>query len=275
MTNILVIGSSGMTGRRLVPLLAARDVRVRATRRTPAAGDTRFLWEDPSTHAPAFAGIDAMYLVPPPLVAAPAAVVAPALASARAAGVTRVVLCSSLGVELSPGPVRAGWRALEAAIVDSGLAWTILRPGGFAQNFTEGFLAPGVRQGTVASAAGEGAAAFIDAADIAAVAAAALLDASHAGATYALTGPAALTFRQALDVVGELAGRTVDYRAITSAEMARMLGGFGVPQDYAAMIVADQDAIREGRGARVSGDVARVLGRPATPFATAIARDGT
>jgi uncharacterized protein YbjT (DUF2867 family) len=267
MTNILVIGSTGMTGRRLVPLLTSRDATVRATSRTATDQTVRFVWEDPTTHAAAFAGIAAVYVVPPALVAAPAPLVAPALAAARAAGVQRVVLCSSLGVEISPGPVRAGWRALESAVTSSGLEWTILRPGGFSQNFTEGFLAPGVRQGTVVSAAGDGATAFIDAGDIAAVAAAALLDRAHAGATYALTGPAALTFPQALTRVSERVGRPVSYRAISSDEMLHMLMGFGLPSDFAAMVVADQEAIRDGRAARVAGDVERVLGRPATPFA--------
>jgi uncharacterized protein YbjT (DUF2867 family) len=269
MTNVLVIGSSGMTGRRLVPLLTARHTTVRATRRTPTDQHTAFRWEDPSTHAAAFAGIDAAYLVPPALVASPASLVAAALATARTAGVQRVVLCSSLGVEISPGPVRAGWRALESAVTSSGLGWTILRPGGFAQNFSEGFLAPGVQQGMVVSATGDGAAAFIDALDIASVAATTLLDPAHVGATYALTGPAALTFPQALAIISERLGRHVQYRSISGDDMLRMLVGFGLPSDYAAMVVADQEAIRDGRGVRVTDDVERVLGRPATAFAHA------
>src|SRR4051812_19508951 len=124
-TNIVVLGSSGMTGRRLVPLLRERGANVRATRRS---GEASFVWEDPSTHAAAFAGIDAAYLVPPALDAHPAPVVATTLAAARAAGVTRVVLCSSLGVVLSPGAIRQGSRELERTVVESGLDWTILRP---------------------------------------------------------------------------------------------------------------------------------------------------
>jgi hypothetical protein len=71
----------------------------------------------------------------------------------------------------------------------SELEWTILRPTGFAQNFSEGFLLPGILQAdTMFTASGDGAVAFVDAADIAALAAAALTDAHHAGAIYALTG---------------------------------------------------------------------------------------
>ncbi|HEY6033408.1 MAG TPA: NAD(P)H-binding protein [Kofleriaceae bacterium] len=270
MSNILVIGSSGMTGRRLLPRLTARGATVRPTRRTAGDGHVRFVWEDPATHAAALANVDAIYLVPPGFVAAPAPIVKPFLAAALTAGVQRVVVCSSLGAEISPGPVRDGWRAFERSVIESELAWTILRPGGFAQNFTEGFLAPGVHQGVVVSATGDGAAAFIDADDIAAVAVEALLDPAHAGATYALTGPAALTFEQATRVVAELAARPIAYRAITSEELRHMLTGFGLPADYAALVVADQEAIRDGRGARISSDVERVLGRSPTSFREAI-----
>src|SRR4051812_36212722 len=170
--SILVIGASGMTGRRLVRHLGAS---ARPTRRTAGAGHVRFVWEDRTTHGPALADVDAVYLVPPAFVADPAPLVAPFLVAARAAGVRRAVLCSSLGVTLAGEPEHSGRRTLEHAVMDSGLDWTMLRPGGFAQNFTEGFLAPGVAQGAVVSATGTGAVAFVDADDIAAVAAAALV----------------------------------------------------------------------------------------------------
>jgi len=202
--NILVIGASGMTGRRLVPRLTKRGALVRTTSRaapTATNAHVRFEWADAATHAQALEGVDAIYLIPPALVATPEPLVAPFLGAARAAGVRQVVLCSSLGVEISPGPVRDGWRALERRVMDSGLSWTVLRPGGFAQNFSEGFLAAGVQHGSVSAAVGDGHVAFVDADDIAEVAVAALLDSGHAGATYALTGPRALSFAQATRVV--------------------------------------------------------------------------
>jgi len=266
--TVLVLGASGITGRRIAAHLAERAI-VRAVGRTTAIP---FDWNVPETHGPALAGADAIYLVPPPFVAEPSAHVARLLAAAQRAGVRRVVAVTSLAVTFPTEPASSGRIALERAITSSGLEWTLLRPGGFAQNFSEGFLRPGVDRGLVVSATGTGQTAMIDADDIARVAAIALLDPGHAGAAYALTGPEPLTFAAATEVVARAAHRPIEYRGITDAELAGLLAGFGLPPDYAAIVVRDQRAIREGAGAIVSGDVERVTGRAAASFAEAAAR---
>ncbi|WP_420713977.1 hypothetical protein [Streptomyces sp. NRRL WC-3742] len=50
---------------------------------------------------------------------------------------------------------------------------------------------------------------FVDAEDIAEVAAAALTEDGHGGRTYQLTGPRAIGFAEAADLIGAAAGRTV------------------------------------------------------------------
>ena len=238
---------------RLVPRLAERGVTVRAVSRK-----TNFDWARPETFPPAVAGVDAVYLIPPAFIADATPMVRPFLVAAKAAGAARVVVVSSLGVEFPHEPKTSGRIALERCVQDSGLEWTVLRPGGFAQNFSESFMLPGVRQGTVVSATGTGAVAFIDADNIAAVAAAALTEPGHASATYALTGPSALTFSEAVAIISKVSGRPVTHRAISGDEFAAMLAGFGLPPDYAAILVRDQRGIAEGAGARVSDVVARI-----------------
>lgn len=266
---ILVLGATGKTGRRLVPRLRAAGARVRAASRRPADGQTLFDWDRPDTHAAALAGVDAVYLVAPAFVEDPTAATGPFLERAAAAGVTRVVAVSSLGVTFPHEPPDSGRRNLERQVIASGLAWTLLRPTGFAQNFSEGFLLPGIRQAdAVVTATGDGAVAFVDADDIAAVAAAALTELGRAGRTYAVTGPEALTFADAAVVLSEVSGRAITHRTITSEEMGRGLEGAGLPADYVAMLLNDQRAVREGAGAQVTDDVTRATGRAATPFRT-------
>jgi uncharacterized protein YbjT (DUF2867 family) len=266
--TVLVLGATGKTGRRLVPRLHARGLNVRAASRR-AGGDRAFFdWDRPDTYGPALAGVDAVYLVGPELVEDPTAVVGPFLDRARRAGVTRLVALSSMGVEFPREDPGSGRLKLERQVMASELEWTILRPSGFAQNFSEGFLLPGILEAdTVATATGDGAGAFVDADDIAAVAAAALTEGSHAKAKYVITGPEALTFAEAAAVISEVTGRTITHRNIPSNELMRILRDAGVPADYAAMVVGDQEAIRDGSGARVTDVVARVGGRPPTPFA--------
>lgn len=266
-TDILVLGATGITGRRIAARLAARGASVRAASRNPEDGHTSFDWADPSTHLPALAGATALYLVPPPLVVDPSAAVAALLEDARQAGVRKVVACSSLGVTFPQEPADSGRLAVERAVTGSGLAWTLLRPSGFMQNFSEGFLLPGIlRADGVTSATGDGAVALIDADDIADVAVDALLDDRHPGQRYSLTGPSALTFERATELVAAAARRPLAHHSISSTEFASMLRGLGVPGAYVDLLVRDQVAIRDDHAAGISPDVERVLGRSPGTF---------
>jgi uncharacterized protein YbjT (DUF2867 family) len=259
--NILVLGATGKTGRRLLPYLSTRGANVRAVSRP------RFDWHQPDTHQPALAGVEAIYLVPPDLVEDATPVVGPFLDLAAQAGVRRVVLLSSMGVEFPNDRPDSGRARLERQITASGLEWTILRPGGFNQNFSEGFLLPGILHAdAIATATGDGAVAFVDADDIAAVAAATLTEEGHHEATYVVTGPEALTFGEATAIISRAAGRAIAHRQISSEALTQILIGAGLPASYAAMVVGDQEAIRDGFGARVTDVVSRLTGRAAKPF---------
>jgi uncharacterized protein YbjT (DUF2867 family) len=267
--TVLVLGATGKTGRRLLPHRTARGSTVRAASRQPGEGRTRFDWNQPDTYDPALTGVDAIYLVPPDLIEDATPIVAPFLDRAARAGVRRVVLLSSMGVEFPNEGPGSGRDNLEQRVKASGLEWTILRPGGFNQNFSEGFLLPGIlHAGAIATATGDGAVAFVDADDIAAVAAAALTEDGHHQATYVVTGPEALTFADAAAIIGTAAGRPIAHRQISSADLTQILTGAGLPANYAAIVVGNQEAIRDGLGDRVTDVVQRVTGRPAIPFTT-------
>jgi uncharacterized protein YbjT (DUF2867 family) len=202
MGEYLVMAGTGKTGRRLAARLAAEGHVARAAARHPSGrGDVegvrpvRFDWDDPATHGPALAGVDGIYLVPPALRVDHAPLVDAFLARTRAAAIPRVVLLTARGVDQAPpeSPLRAAELALEA----TGIASTVLRPSWFMQNFSEGVFAEGVHAGELAVPAGDGLTPFIDAEDIAAVAAVALTRDGHAGRAYDLSGPEALSWGRA------------------------------------------------------------------------------
>jgi uncharacterized protein YbjT (DUF2867 family) len=264
---ILVTGATGKTGRRLLNHLARRGQVTRAASRRGDGGSVVFDWHNPATFAPALDGARAVYLVAPEFVDDPSDVVAAFLGQARRSGVESVVALSSMGVAFPHEPQDSGRRNVERAVSESGLQWTILRPTGFAQNFSEGFLLPAILQaGAVVTATGAGAVAFVDADDIAGVAACALTESGHASATHVITGPHALSFGEAADAIAKASGRAVVHRALPREGMAQLLQQAGMPADYADMVLRDQDAIREGYGADVTDTVARVTGRPARNF---------
>ena len=266
MDTHLIIGGTGKVGGRVANDLrnAGRPVRV-ATRK---GGDVRFDWYDPATYAPALDDVEAVYLTGPGSSTDYSPLVSDFLAEAGRAGVRRVVLLSARAAIFQPDGVVA--RA-EQAVRDSPVSWTILRPSWFAQNFTEGIFIP--RDDTVTAPVGDGLEPFIDVADVAAVAAATLTGDQHDGETIDLSGPEAMTFAEAVAVVGEQAGRNLRFEAADPGDFALEMSNAGMTDLYVAWRMAMFEGIRDGRDAFLSDGVERVLGRPATTFAAWAARE--
>ncbi|HWO60417.1 MAG TPA: NAD(P)H-binding protein, partial [Umezawaea sp.] len=182
---------------------------------------------------------------------------------AKACGVRRVVLLSSQGAGTRPGSYRHPV-AFEDAVRDGGPEWTVLRPGGFHSNALA--WAEGVRERReVAAPFGDVALPGVDPEDVAAVAVAALREDGHAGRTYELTGPEAVSPRERARMLGDAVGEPVRF-AEQPREEARgwMLGFMPEPVVEGTLAILGEPTPRERA---VSPDVERVLGRPATGFA--------
>ncbi|MFI7278055.1 NAD(P)H-binding protein [Streptomyces sp. NPDC049879] len=269
---IVITGATGNVGRPLVRELAASGERVTAVSRAVTAADVpegvRHLAADltePDGLRPAFDGADALFLHN---TGAAAHLVDPhrILAAARAGGVRRVVLLSSQGVVTRPGSQSHGGlaRAWEEAVRDSGMEWTLLRPGGFASNAYA--WAPSVREHrAVAAPFGDVGLPVVDPDDIAAVAAAALREDEHAGREYMLTGPAAVTPREQARAIGEALGEPVGFTEWTREEARAAMGAF-MPEPVVETTLAILGE-PTGEELRVSPDVARVTGRAPGSFA--------
>jgi uncharacterized protein YbjT (DUF2867 family) len=261
---VLVTGGTGTTGSRVATALRARGVAVRVASRRAASGQVRFEWADPGTHANALDGVRAVYLVAPVGVADPAPLVTPFLDLVRERGVRRVVLLSSSAVpEGAPG-LGELHRMVCAGVPEP----TVLRPSWFMQNFLGDH--PHARsartEGEIVTASGDGRVAFVDAGDIAAVAAHALADEEPHVGEYVLTGPEALSYADAAAVLSELVGRPVRHRAVGAAELAERLVAAGYPGDFAAVLAALDEGIARGGEDRTTSAVQDVTGRPPRSF---------
>jgi uncharacterized protein YbjT (DUF2867 family) len=145
--------------------------------------------------------------------------------------------------------------------------WAVLRPSWFMQNFV-GQHATGIRErGEIITATGEGRVAFVDAADIAAVAARALLDPVPHNTDHLITGPEALSYAGAAAIITDTTGRIVRHRAVSTAEMTTRFVATGLSPGYAAMLAGLDEDIRHGAEDRVTPTVQDVTGRPARSFA--------
>lgn len=270
--TVLVIGGTGTTGGLVATLLREQAAAVRIATRRPAAGDpahVRFDWNEPATYGPAAAGADRIYLIAPIGVADPAPLVEPFLAGALRADVRRVVLLSSSAVRQGTSGLGALPRMVRAMVPE----WTVLRPSWFMQNFLrEHPVAAGIRDhGEIVTATGTGRVAFVDAADIAAVAVRALLDVVPHNADHVITGPEALSYADAAAVITAACGRPVRHRPVSTAEMTDRFVAAGVPPEFAAILAGLDQDIRHGSEDRVTSTVADITGRPARSFAEFVA----
>jgi uncharacterized protein YbjT (DUF2867 family) len=260
----LVTGGTGKSGGRVVSLLRARGASVRVASRH---GEPRFDWLDRTTWDSALEGVKAVYLVP----FDGHLLTRPFVERAVRLGVERVVLLSGRGVDV-PGysgeANSAGATHVdgESAVRGSGVAWTILRPTWFAQNFSEGVFRDAVLAGELRLPAGDGAVSFVDAEDIAAVAVAALTEDGHEGQTYELSGPRALTLAEAVAEISGATGRAIRYVPVSHERFVAEFIARGRPAAEAEDF-AEVSPIRRGMDAHVSDGVRRALGRRPRDFA--------
>jgi uncharacterized protein YbjT (DUF2867 family) len=265
-TTALVTGATGNLGGAVVAALAARGVAVRAVVRSPDAplprgtqpvvGDL----DHPESFADAIDGVGAAFLLPgfadmPGLVAL-----------LRDRGMARVVLLSGASAgDGDPGnAVSEYMRASEAAVREGGVPWTILRPNAFMSNALR--WRPQLEAGDVVRLPFAGVAqAMTDPADIATVAAAAMLEDGHAGATYRLSGPEPLLPADCVAILAEVLDRPLTFEAVPD-DVARTEMAATMPERYvdAFFRFYVDGTIDE---AQVFDTVHEVTGRPPGSFA--------
>ena len=271
MHPILVVGATGRVGRQVIAELVVSGVAVRAlTRQTGpqfpwpvdiAVGDLT----QPESLDAALEGVDRVFL----LWTAPATAVAPAIA--RIARRPRHVVFLSSPHQTphpffqQPNPGARLHRAIERELAVSGVPWTILRPGMFATNAL-GFWMPQIRHGDVVRWPYAGAStAPVDVRDVATVAARVLLEATHTGRDYVLTGPQSLTQAEQVAVIGEAIGRRLHYDELPPAEARRELAST-LPPDILDLLM-NAWAVAVDRPAWVSHAFGELTGRPPRTFA--------
>jgi uncharacterized protein YbjT (DUF2867 family) len=272
---ILITGGSGTIGQALLAELRTGHIAVRVlTRdveraRAKLGSDielARADFADPRSLEQALHGVQAVFMVwaPGPFIADHDLAMVRAM---KDSAVGRIVKLSSFGADRAPPLLVSSWhRRGEVVVMRSGLAWTILRPAGFASN-TLGW-APNIRAGAaVPLSTGDGQQAIVDPRDIAAVARRALTTTEHTGQAYTLTGPALLSAPEQVATLGRALGRTIAIEEVTPDVAAERMRSRRLPEELIAAAREGSAALRAGVAAERSDDVARILGRPPRSFA--------
>jgi uncharacterized protein YbjT (DUF2867 family) len=254
--TILVIGSTGKTGKRVADQLERRGIPVRHGSRS---ADIPFDWENPQTWAPALADVDKVYITYYPDLAVPGSVdaVRKLTELAKEAGVRRLVLLS--------GRNEVEAERAEDVVTACGLDWTIVRCAFFSQNFNEGAWLEEVLAGSVSLPVRDVQEPFVDADDIADVVVAALTDDRHVGQLYELTGPRLLSFGDAVAEVAAAAGRDISFVTVTIDDYVAMLKEYGLPDDFIWLLNHLFTEVL-GSKAQLADGVQRALGREPKDF---------
>jgi len=270
--KIAVMGATGMVGGSVVselrsaavPFLALVRDRIRARQVLGAKIEMRECdYGRPETLDAAFQGVESVFLVAP-LVSQLAELEGNAVEAAARAGVRHVVKLSTAGVRQSSGrgvprqyPLH---RRAEEQLERSGLAFTHLRPGPFMQN-TLNFASSIAAEGVFRGAWGDGAIAYVDVRDVAAVAALILSGRGHDGQVYELTGPDALSSTDVARKLSATLGREVRYQDIPPEAVRQAMLARGISQWFAGAIAEVMEHTRTNAGARVTHAISEITGR--------------
>ena len=263
---ILVTGATGNTGRAVVDALAERGAPVRAMVRKEAdrgklaAGVEVIVadFDDSAAVAAALDGAERAYLVTPSSEQAEEQQKRFADLAAKT-GTRHLVVLSQLGSE-EHSPVRflRYHAAVEQHVRDLGIGYTFLRPNLYFQGLLM-FAGSISAQGTFFAPIGDATVSAVDVRDIAAVAAVALTEPGHEGATYTLTGPQAITHAQIAAALTTALGRTVTFTDVPPEAFAGSIRGLLPPWQVDGLL-EDYAHYRRGEAAAVSSAVAEVTG---------------
>ena len=265
---ILVTGASGNVGGAVLRELLRAKAPVRAMYRSsedatkaPAAANPVIAdFADRGSLDRTLEGIDRVYLVCSPI---PQLVELESnmIDACRVRGIKHLVQNSALGASTYDKSFPRWHYEVERRVRASGIPATILRPESFMQNIPAFFATSINSQGAFYAAGGTAPIGFVDVRDVGAVAAKVLTSDGHAGKTYTVTGPEALTYSQVALKLSALLGTPVKYVALTPEHLRQSMREMGMPPWQVEALADLQAYYTAGPGAKVTSDVREVLGR--------------
>ena len=281
--TILVTGATGTVGGEVVKQLSSTGQKVRASVRSATRVTSNDKLKDvelvemdynkPETLVTAFKGADKLFLLTP---ASPKAaeLAANLVKEAKKNGIKHIVKQSVMGAdsELDVAHLRLH-RQAEKMIEESGFPFTFLRPNDFMQNFVN-FYSPTIKSNNALYLPAEDAkVSFVDVRDIAATAVKALTDdGKHIGKAYTITGPEALSYSQAAEILSNVTGKKINYVNVSEEDTRVGLKAMGWDDWLINTTLQLFDLYRKGVTSRVSSEVQEILGRRPISF-TEFAKD--
>jgi uncharacterized protein YbjT (DUF2867 family) len=265
---ILITGASGSVGKVVLQEAVRKESKIRAMYRSkeeaakaPSGCEAVLAdYSDKQSLRKALDGVSAVFVVCSPI---PQLVELESnvLNACKESGVKHVVLNSALGAG-DYGKSFPSWhRKVEDKLKATGMSYTILRPNGFLQNIVT-YNAPSIRtQGAFYAAMGDAKVSYLDVGDIAVVAVKALQAGAHAGKTYELHGPEAISNQELAKRISKITGRTVSFVDIPESAQREAMLGLGMPEWQVTALLDLQQYYKQGDGAKTDGLLQELIGR--------------
>jgi NAD(P)H dehydrogenase (quinone) len=276
--TIAITGATGQLGRLVIRQLADRvpsDQIVALVRSPEKAGDLgvqarAFDYSRPEGLASALSGVDTLLLISSNEVGRRAAQHKNVIDAAKKAQVGHVVYTSLLHADTSPLDLAEEHRRTEADLKASGVPFTVLRNGWYAENYT-GSIAAALAHNAFIGSAGDGKISSAARADYAAAAVAALIGEDFAGRTFELAGDQPYTLADLAAELSRQTAREIPYVDMSEADYAGALTGAGLPQPLAQAIAGWDAAAANGALFDDGRQLSALIGRPTTPLSDLVA----
>ena len=276
--TIGISGAGGQLGRTTTDLLLERVAPgdLVLVTRDPAQLDAyagrgadvrRGDFDDPDGLRGAYRGVDTLLLISGADIGRRVAQHTDAIAAAKDVGVGRIAYTSIVNpTEANSAAAAPEHRGTEEALLASGLDWTFLRNGIYADLTAQG-LTQSISAGQHAYNSGDGTISYVARADCAAAAAAVLAGDGHEGKAYDVTGPEALSGADLAALASELSGKPVAAAPVDDEAYVGILVEYaGLPEFIAQFLASFGRAAREGQLGLVSNDVEKLTGKPPQRF---------
>jgi len=262
MASILLTGANGNVGSEVAKSLTAKGVPFLVTthrQEAVSAEKVYFDFEQATTFAPAFKGVEKLFLIRPPQISDAKKYFLPLIEAAKGQGIKHIVFLSVQGAESIKVVPHA---KIEQYIKDSGIPYTFLRPSFFIQNLVNQHGDELRNENIIYVPAGNGKTSFIDVRDIGEVAAICLTEDGHANKAYTLTGSEALTYYDVAKIFSEELGRVITYTHPTLWAFRKHMLAKGLASSYVTVTSVIYLTALLGLAKQVTPELALLLGRP-------------
>ena len=261
MAKTLVIGASGTVGAELVRLLIEKGHQVLKATSKPVTDPAFEVHLNLATGAgldQAFEGVEQAFMLCPPGYTNQDELLIPAIDAAKAQGVRKLVLMTAMGANADEG---APLRRAEVHLINAGLAYNIIRPNWFMQNFNTFWIQGILEHGKIFLPVAQAKGSLIDTRDIAAVAAQLLSSDAFANQEFDLTGSVALNHDEVARVLSAETGKQIGYEEIPPDALRSGLLQAGVPGPYVEFLLLILSYFKAGYSERTTDAVQTILGR--------------